>query len=94
MNEIVNTDNLTTVDQSNEALEFFKALSNVERLKVAGLLAVEPLNVSRIAGRLSWPLPMVIKQLEYLPDFAALRRYMVDEGMLARKDGVYWLVTQ
>jgi hypothetical protein len=23
-------------------------------------------------------------------DFAALRRYLVDEGFLAREDGVYW----
>jgi hypothetical protein len=24
------------------------------------------------------------------PDFAALRRYLVDEGFLTREDGVYW----
>ena len=24
------------------------------------------------------------------PDYAALRRYLVDEGMLTRSDGVYW----
>lgn len=26
----------------------------------------------------------------FFPDYAALRRYLVDEGMLARADGVYW----
>ena len=66
MNETMNP---TPADQSAEALEFFKALSNVERLKVAGLLAVEPLNASQIASRLSCPLPMVIKQLEYLAHY-------------------------
>ena len=25
-----------------------------------------------------------------LPDYAALRRYMVDEGLMTRADGVYW----
>jgi len=30
-------------------------------------------------------------QLWY-PDYAALRRYLVDEGFLARADGVYWRV--
>ena len=24
------------------------------------------------------------------PDFAALRRYLVDEGFLGREDGIYW----
>ncbi|HEU5416779.1 MAG TPA: DUF2087 domain-containing protein [Streptosporangiaceae bacterium] len=24
------------------------------------------------------------------PDYAALRRYMVDEGLLSRADGLYW----
>jgi hypothetical protein len=24
------------------------------------------------------------------PDYAALRRYLVDEGFLTRADGVYW----
>ena len=26
----------------------------------------------------------------YHPDVAALRRYLVDEGFLERRDGVYW----
>ena len=26
------------------------------------------------------------------PDYAALRRYLVDEGFLARADGVYWRI--
>jgi hypothetical protein len=26
----------------------------------------------------------------FWPDHAALRRYLVDEGFLARQDGVYW----
>jgi hypothetical protein len=28
------------------------------------------------------------------PDTAALRRYLVDEKMLERKDGVYWRVSE
>ena len=30
-------------------------------------------------------------QLWY-PDYAALRRYLVDAGFLARADGVYWRI--
>jgi len=26
----------------------------------------------------------------FWPDYAALRRYLVDEGFLDRADGVYW----
>lgn len=29
---------------------------------------------------------------EYHPDYAALRRYMVDEGLMKRADGIYWRV--
>jgi len=28
--------------------------------------------------------------LAYYPDYAALRRYLVEEGYLARENGVYW----
>lgn len=27
---------------------------------------------------------------EYHPDYCALRRYLVDEGFLDRRDGTYW----
>jgi hypothetical protein len=30
--------------------------------------------------------------LDVYDDYAALRRYLVDEGFLAREDGIYWRV--
>ena len=203
MNEDVKTIETTVNEQLSDALEFVKVLSNVERLKVVGLLAVEPLSMAQIAGRLGWAvraakshldmlvhyglvkadeadlppaqetsrmyrldvdwlhqaskrmlagsrprvskddfegedfdrkvlsewmtpdgtlkaLPQQRKKLlvilrhvlkvfeagqrypekqvnellkRFNPDFAALRRYLVDEKLLERKDGIYWLVT-
>jgi hypothetical protein len=38
-----------------------------------------------------YPESIVNKTLRrYHPDFAALRRYLVDEGFLDRRDGCYW----
>ena len=35
----------------------------------------------------------VSEQLQEVhPDYAALRRYLVDDGFLAREEGVYWRV--
>ncbi len=35
-----------------------------------------------------WQVDLVLK--EFHPDYASLRRYMVDEGLISREAGVYW----
>jgi DNA-binding transcriptional ArsR family regulator len=66
MNADVKTVDQTGNQAADEALEFFKALSNVDRLKVVGLLAVEPLSMSQIALRLGWVVQAAKKHLDYL----------------------------
>lgn len=205
MNENLKTNPISISEPpADELLEFVKVLSNIDRLKVVGLLAVEPLSMAQIAERLGWAVRAAKNHLDYLvffglvkadqvdlpstletsrmyqlnidwlreasrrmlagsrprlskddfegedfdrkvlsewmkpegtlkaipqqrkkllvilrhllkvfepgqrypekqvnellkrfhPDYAALRRYMVDEGLLGRKDGIYWLVTE
>ncbi|MFN8194689.1 MAG: DUF2087 domain-containing protein [Nocardioidaceae bacterium] len=59
--------------------------------KRAKLLAVlDHVAQSFELGR-TYPEPRVNEILGALhPDFAALRRYLVDDGFLTREDGVYW----
>ena len=41
----------------------------------------------------TYPEPEVNEVLErYNDDYAALRRYLVDEGFMAREGGVYWRI--
>ena len=66
-------DETTQTQQQNDLLEFFKALSNVDRLKVVGLLAVKPLTAAQIAARLGCPVQAAIKHLDYLAHFGLLK---------------------
>ncbi len=54
------------------------------------LLVLDHLAQEFEPGR-SYPEPEVNEVLErYHPDYAALRRYLVDEGFMTREAGVYW----
>lgn len=57
----MDTDNL-----SDEIMTFFKALSNVDRLKIAGLIALQELSPAQIAERVGLPPTAVLKHLEQL----------------------------
>ncbi len=53
-------------DTANELLEFFKTFAQVERLKIAGLLASESLNAAQIAERLQINPNQVLRHIGYL----------------------------
>jgi DNA-binding MarR family transcriptional regulator len=61
-------------------LEFFKALSDGERLRIAGLLAAEPLPAGAIAARLGVPPVQTVRQL------ARLER----AGIVCQRDDGCW----
>jgi hypothetical protein len=50
----------------NELMDFFKAMANAERLKIAGLLGVEPLSAVGLAERLKIKPGTVVNHLERL----------------------------
>jgi predicted transcriptional regulator len=52
--------------QSQELLEFFKALSDANRLKIVGVLAKGPRNVEQLAEDLELGLSTVSRNLQYL----------------------------
>lgn len=58
--------NETNETIQNEVLDFFKTLSNVERLKIAGLLSMEKLSLEQVAERLKARTAEVYNQLSYL----------------------------
>ena len=67
-------DNISqTMDQQETMLAFVKALANVDRLKIAGLLAVEPANPAQIAARLSLPPYEVLRHLEQMEALGLIR---------------------
>jgi hypothetical protein len=54
------------MDDNSELLEFFKALADANRLKIAGLLAREPLTVEQMAEMLHLRPSTVSHHLQYL----------------------------
>ena len=51
---------------SHELLDFVKAMADVDRLKIIGILAKEQANQSEIAGRLNMPMRDVVDHLAFL----------------------------
>ena len=84
-------DQKETVQQA-ELLEFFKALSSAERLKVVGLLAVESLTPAQIAERLHWPLRETLQHVGYLAHIGFISADAVDP-LNQRGKGCYRLDT-
>ncbi len=54
------------INIENTVMEFFKALADVERLKITGLLALSPRTAGEIADSLKIKLPRVVNHLGYL----------------------------
>ncbi len=79
--------------QPDEILEYFKAMVDVDRLRMAGMLAITPLTKEQMVDRLNLPLREVVNHLAFLEHLAILRRdgqsYTLDEAAvqaLARRN--------
>jgi hypothetical protein len=68
---------------SHELLDFVKAMADVDRLKIIGILAKEGAGQSEIAGRLNMPLRDVVNHLAFLEHV----------GVITLKDGLFELNT-
>ena len=65
-------------------------LHTIPTKRTKRLVVLDHLAQSFEPGR-RYPEPEVNAALErFHPDYAALRRYLVDEQFLSREDGVYW----
>lgn len=82
--EQTTTANQISSEQQEELLGFFLALSNPERLKVIGLIAIEPLSMTQIAERLKWTSTEAYKQISSLEHF----------GLIKNQSGTYHLDTE
>lgn len=60
--------------ENEELLEFFKTLSNLERLKIVGLLSLEALTVPDIAARLKLAPVNVIRHIEPLQSLGLVKQ--------------------
>lgn len=69
------------VNSNEELLAFFKALSDVDRLKILGLLALEPRTVGQVADLLHVKPSIALRQLDQLKQIELIRE----------EDGVYRL---
>ncbi len=58
----------------NELMEFFKAMANAERLKIAGLLGIEPLSAVGLADRLRIKPAAIVNHLERLTALGLVRQ--------------------
>ena len=68
-------------DSHDELLDFVKAMADVDRLKIIGILAMQHANQSEIAGRLNMPLRDVVDHLAFLEHV----------GVITPKDNLYEL---
>ena len=70
----------------NEVLDFFKTFSNAERLKIAGMLGMEPLSMEKVAERLKIRTAEAYNQLSYLVHSGLVKTdgkvYMLDKDAL------------
>ena len=71
------------MNDSHELLDFVKAMADVDRLRIIGVLARRRANKSEIAGRLNMPLRDVVDHLSFLEKV----------GVISLKDNLYELNT-
>ena len=71
------------MNDSHELLDFVKAMADVDRLRIIGVLARQPANRSEIAGRLNMPIRAVVDHLAFLEHV----------GVINLKDNLYELNT-
>ena len=69
------------MNDSHEILDFVKAMTDADRLRIIGVLAKQPANKSEIAGRLNMPLRDVVDQLSFLEQV----------GVISLQDNLYEL---
>jgi len=69
------------MNDSHEILNFVKAMADVDRLRIIGVLAKRRANKSEIAGRLNMPLRDVVDHLAFLEHV----------GVISLKDNLYEL---
>ena len=69
------------MDTSNELLDFVKAMADVDRLRIIGVLAQRSADKSGIAGRLNMPLRDVVDHLAFLEQI----------GVISLNDNLYEL---
>ena len=60
--------------QKDEVLEYFKAMVDVDRLKIAGMLGITKLSVEQIVDRLNLPLREVVNHLGYMEHQGIIRK--------------------
>jgi hypothetical protein len=60
------------MNDSHELLDFVKAMADVDRLRIIGVLATQPANQSDIADRLNMPLRDVVGHLTYLENVGVI----------------------
>lgn len=72
------------MSESHELLDFVKAMADVDRLRIIGVLARQPANRSEIAERLNMPLRDVVDHLAFLEHV----------GIINLKDDLYELNTE
>lgn len=81
-----------TADEVKTLQTFFSGsrLSRIPEKRAKRLVVLERLSQEFEPG-VQYPERQVSFMLQlFHPDFAALRRYLVDEGFLTREDGMYW----
>lgn len=83
---------MSSPEISNEILDYFKAMVDVNRLRIAGMLGLARLTAPQIVDRLNLPLREVINHLGFLTYLGIVRQdgeyYQLDEAAieaLARK---------
>ena len=72
----------TTIENTTLILDFFKSLTNEERLKIIGALALERLTLDQLSNRVQLPMTEVSHHLENLTDLGLIR----SEGKFYRMD--------
>jgi hypothetical protein len=74
------------IPETDEVLNFFKALVDADRLKILGLLALEPRTVGQIAELLKLRPPLVLRHLDHLVELDLVkvedRTVSLDTGSL------------
>jgi hypothetical protein len=77
---------MSTPQISNEILDYFKAMVDVNRLRIAGMLGLTRLTAAQIVDRLNLPLREVVNHLGFLVFLGVVRQdgefYQLDEAAI------------
>ena len=77
---------MSTPEISNEILDYFKAMVDVNRLRIAGMLGLTRMTAPQIVDRLNLPLREVVNHLGFLAHLGVVRQegeyYQLDEAAI------------